>query len=155
SGYSRFIISALFCVALFMTVFIDDGVACSCQYGGTPPCQEYWKTDVVFAGRVVGVAKITIKEGADEFEQRLARIEVTETFRGEQAAKAEVVTGLGLGDCGYVFNVGETYLIYAKRDKSDKRLYTSVCTRTRPISQAAEDLDYIRNFPYSPPGATI
>ncbi len=155
SGYSRFIMSALFCVVLLMTVFTDDAAACSCQYGGTPPCQEYWKTDVVFAGTVAGVAKITINEGSDSFEKRLVRFEVTETFRGEQAAKAEVVTGLGFGDCGYVFNVGETYLVYAERNKSDKRLYTSVCTRTRPISHAAEDLDYIRNSPYLAPGAAI
>jgi len=36
-----------------------------------------------------------------------------------------------------------------------KALYTSACTRTRPLSRAAEDLEYIRNLPYTDAGAVI
>lgn len=37
------------------------------------------------------------------------------------------------GDCGYNFEKGKTYIIYAgyhKENKRDKFLYTSICTRT-------------------------
>lgn len=155
SGYSRSVASVLFCVLLLTTVFIADVAACSCQDGGASPCQEYWRTDVVFTGMVVGSAKITISEGDSKFEQRLVRFEISQTFRGEQAAKAEIVTGWGGGDCGYSFKDGETYLVYASRNKENQRLYTSVCTRTRPISQAAGDLDYIRNLPNMDASAVI
>src|SRR5262245_35771043 len=155
SGYSRTVLSVLFCILLLTTIFIYDVAACSCQYGGASPCQEYWSTDVVFTGTVVGSAKITITEGDYKFDQRLVRFEVAQIFRGEQMAKAEIVTGWGGGDCGYSFKDGETYLVYAGRNKQDQRLYTSICTRTRPISQAAEDLDYIRNLPNMDAGGVI
>src|SRR5262245_58783404 len=145
SGYSRSVLSVLFCVLLLTTVFTDEAVACLCRPGGEPMCQEYWRTDVVFAGTVAGISKITIGEVEHQIDQRLARFEVAETFRGEPLAKAEIITGWGGNDCGYRFNDGETYLVYARRGEQDRRLYTSVCTRTPPLSQAMEDLNYIRN----------
>jgi 5-hydroxyisourate hydrolase-like protein (transthyretin family) len=104
---------------------------------------------------VVGSAKITITEGDYKFDHRLVRFEVAQTFRGELTVKAEIVTGWGGGNYGYSFNDGETYLVYASRNKENQRLYTSVCTRTRPISQASGDLDYIRNLPNMDAGAVI
>src|SRR5262249_2480379 len=155
SGYSRSVLSVLFCILLLTAVLTDDAAACECQEGGVSMCQEYWRTDVVFLGTVVGNAKIAISESNYKYDQRLVRFEVVETFRGEQMAKAEIVTGLGGGDCGYRFNDGETYLVYARRNKQDQRLYTSTCTRTRPLSRAAEDLEYIRKLPYTDAGAVI
>jgi hypothetical protein len=155
SGLSRSLASALFCALLLTTVFLADAAACTCQYGGAPVCQDYWRTDLVFAGTVVGSAKITIGEGDNKYDRRLVRLEVAQIFRGELTAEAEVVTGWGGGDCGYRFNDGETYLVYASRSKQDQRLHTSICTRTRPISQAAEDLNYIRNLHSMDAGAVI
>src|SRR5215813_8918066 len=155
SGYSRYIVSVLFCILLLTTVLTDGAAACDCLEGGVSMCQEYWRTDVVFLGTVVGSAKIAINEGDSKYDQRLVRFEVVSTFRGELKAKAEVVTGLGGSDCGYRFNDGETYLVYARRNEQDQRLYTSTCTRTRPLSRAAEDLEYIRNLPYTDAGAVI
>jgi hypothetical protein len=155
SGYSRSVVSVLFCILLVTTVLTYDAEACECLEGGVSMCQEYWRTDVVFLGTVVGSAKISINEGDYKYDQRLVRFEVVTTFRGEQKAKAEIVTGLDGGDCGYRFIDGETYLVYARRNEHDQRLYTSTCTRTRPLSRAAEDLEYIRNLPYTDAGAVI
>jgi hypothetical protein len=66
----------------------------------------------------------------------------------------QVVTGLGDSDCGYGFRVGEKYLVYAFRDE-DNKLETSICTRTRPLSQADKDLDYIRGISLAPRGSII
>jgi hypothetical protein len=126
SGYLRSLALAFFCVLLHTTVFLTDAAACSCQYGGAPVCQDYWRTDVVFAGTVVESAKITINEGDYKFDKRLVRFEVSQTFRGELEAKAEVVTGWGGGDCGYRFDDGETYLVYASRNKRDQRLHNGM-----------------------------
>src|SRR5215510_3052420 len=155
SGYSRSVVSVFFCILLVTTVLTYDAAACECPPGGVSICQEYWRTDVVFLGTVVGSAKITINEGDYKYEQRLVRFEAVTTFRGEQKAKEEIVTGLSGGDCGYRFIDGETYLVYARRNRQDKRLYTSTCTRTQPLSRAAQDLEYIRNLPYSDAGAVI
>src|SRR5215510_7026722 len=114
SCYSLSVISVLFCILLLTTVLTYDAAACECPEGGVSICQEYWMTDVVFLGKVVGSSKIAINESDYKYDQRLARFEVVETFRGELKAKAEIVTGLGGGDCGYPFIDGETYLVYAR-----------------------------------------
>jgi hypothetical protein len=48
------------------------------------------------------------------------------------------------GDCGYDFQAGETYLVYGNYDEgSSNSLSTDICTRTRRLSEAGEDLAYL------------
>jgi hypothetical protein len=67
------------------------------------------------------------------------RFKVKTTFRGE--APEEVWTDSG--DCGYDFQVGETYLVYADEDEETDRINTSVCYRNRRLSDAGDDLAYL------------
>jgi len=62
---------------------------------------------------------------------------------------------MGGGDCGYDFKVGQSYLVYAHREKDSQTLVATICSRTRPLDEASEDLAYIRSLPSAPPGATI
>jgi hypothetical protein len=71
-----------------------------------------------------------------------------ETLHGPSGIVA-VDTGTGGGDCGYAFQPGETYLIYARGDKAG-RYSTGICHRTRRISEASEDLDYLRTTARTP-----
>jgi 5-hydroxyisourate hydrolase-like protein (transthyretin family) len=141
--------------AAFITIAAGDAAACSCMFGGAAPCQEYWKTDTIFEGTVTGESKVTVVEGSFKFEKRLVRFNLVESFRGVQGAQAEVITGWGGGDCGYGFERGETYLVYAYRDKKDNRLYTSICSRTRTLAEAAEDISFMRNLANADAGAVI
>lgn len=144
-----------FCAALFITVCAGEAAACDCAFGGAAVCQEFWNTDVVFAGTAAGSKTVTVDEGSYKRQVRLLSFAVTETFRGEQVAQAEVATGLGGGDCGYNFRAGESYLVYASRHEKDGRLYTGICARTKPLAEAGEDLAYIRALPRAEAGATI
>jgi len=47
------------------------------------------------------------------------------------------------GDCGVEFQTGETYLVYADEDEGSGALITGKCTRTKRLSDAAEDLAYL------------
>ncbi len=48
------------------------------------------------------------------------------------------------GDCGYSFQVGETYLVYAsEEDEGSNEYATGSCTRTRRLSDAGGDLAYL------------
>jgi hypothetical protein len=47
------------------------------------------------------------------------------------------------GECGYDFQQGETYLVYADSDEDSNVLSTSSCSRTRRLSDAGEDLTYL------------
>ena len=71
--------------------------------------------------------------------------QIKEIFRGTPPPNQQVWTGYGSGDCGYDFQIGETYLVYAREDPQNGRMITSICTRTTPAAEAAEDLAYIRN----------
>jgi hypothetical protein len=47
------------------------------------------------------------------------------------------------GDCGFDFQAGETYLVYANSDEGTDYFFTSSCTRTRRLSDAGADLAYL------------
>ena len=115
--------------------------ACSCV-GGTPLCQSFWTTDAVFSGEVLSIGSRPNPDGERYPAHRSVRLKVVEVFRGGVQGVVEVATGAGGGDCGYNFIPGMTYLVYAHAGKSG--LSTSICSRTRVLSQAGEDVEYIR-----------
>jgi hypothetical protein len=47
------------------------------------------------------------------------------------------------GDCGFSFQTGETYLVYADNDEETGQLATSICHRTSRLSDAGADLAYL------------
>ena len=111
-----------------------------------PPCQAAWQADAVFAANVVSI-DAPVDEGAKDgmrWPMRRVRVKVTEGFRNTPAAEVDVLTGMGGGDCGYNFAVGGDYLIYAYRRPADGRLTAGICSRTRPIKDAEDDLRYLR-----------
>lgn len=120
--------------------------ACSCI--GTPsPCIAAGQSAAVFVGTVTEFAepsRIT-RLGRYELTRRTARFRVSEVLSGIPAWQKEIaiLTGHGGGDCGFRFEPGTTYVVYAYRNRQGD-LETGICSRTREISSAAEDLDYIR-----------
>lgn len=69
---------------------------------------------------------------------------MSSNWKGIKDKMVTVETGLGGGDCGYGFQEGESYLIYAYRtngeDGKPGPLRTNICTRTRPLSKAKGDI---------------
>jgi hypothetical protein len=60
------------------------------------------------------------------------------------------------GDCGYDFQAGETYLVYANNDEgSANSLSTDICTRTRRLSDAGEDLTYLFFYKEQPESSRL
>ena len=47
------------------------------------------------------------------------------------------------GDCGYDFQEGETYLVFAGNDEETNIMETDSCSRTRRLSDAGPDLAYL------------
>lgn len=63
-------------------------------------------------------------------------IKVAYYYKGKNLQKIfKVRSGVGGGDCGYAFDVGKTYLIFAYQEKPNK-FVTNHCTRTRTIKKA-------------------
>ena len=118
-------------------LFPPAAMACDCVYSGVP-CRAFAGTPTVFSGRVTRMT--SIGPGTDV----VVRFEVREPFRGVRGTTVEVRTGAGGGDCGYAFRAGVDYLVYAVTDAESGGLRTSICQRTRPLSEAIDDLDYLR-----------
>ncbi len=126
---------------LFCALLPHRTSACDCAEPG-PPCKAFANVPVVSAGRVVKIATISLKApSGDPYEDRLIFLEVEQSYRGSVGKAAEVVTGSG--DCGYDFRMGEHYLVYAYPHPQSGKLYTGICQRTRPISEAGDDLEYL------------
>lgn len=144
---------------LFLLCFLAPELApahaCSCL-GPHYACEAFWTTPAVFIGRVLDFRVIWSVRGTGEWshvgERRSALFEVEEVFKGvsESEGVVEVYTGMGGGDCGYDFETGERYLVFAHRDPDDGRLRTGICTLTHPVSADEGELFYLRSLPTAP-----
>ncbi len=146
----------LFVAAMFACVWTTEArlIACSC-IGPQPSCQATWQAHAVFVGQVVDITDAQPAARPDSpaalFDRRRVSFKVSETFRGDVGASVIIRTGFGDADCGYAFAVGSSYLVYAHRVPTGE-LTTGICSRTRPLSEAADDLTYLRG-PARQPGS--
>jgi hypothetical protein len=110
-----------------------------------PDLPEYYKRQLAAAKNGDDMARFFYSIVA---QGRRVRFKVKTTFRGEKEKEdsgdeesLEVWTDAG--DCGYDFQEGETYLVYADEDEETDRINTSVCYRNRRLSDAGDDLAYL------------
>ena len=123
--------------------------ACSCGLTG-PPCQNTFQVDAVFSGVVRNITAIP-EDGPplrpNEFRfPRAFRVEfdVIDTFRGIKGTTASVLTPGSGPACGYSFTQGERYLVYAYERAGG--FVTGICSRTRKLSEAGEDLEFLKTL---------
>jgi hypothetical protein len=114
-----------------------------------PDLPEYYKNRLAAAKTSDDISKLFYSIMA---QGRRIRFKVRTTFRGEKEKEdsddeegtLEVWTDGG--DCGYDFQEGETYLVYADEDEETDSINTSVCYRNRRLSDAGDDLAYLFFF---------
>lgn len=169
SGFCENLSMRIFLGIVLMTVSLSQLFACSCAGPGTP-CSAAGNAAAVFTGTVLAVTdpvwpqSVPLSSSAQPAGRRIAdfrhplprslrvvRLQVREVLNGVDPGQQEVeiATGLGGGDCGFSFQVGVDYVVYAYRN-SQGRLETGICSRTRLFSQAAEDVEYIRSMANAP-----
>src|SRR5262245_59602415 len=122
----------------------ENALACVCDLT-RPPCEAYWQAEAVFIATPEELSWIEFEDNLPELvikrKQPVFSFSVDQAFRGVNGSQVAVLTGMGGGDCGYGFKIGEQYLVYAYRDGQRKEmLATSICTRTRPVRNAGADL---------------
>jgi hypothetical protein len=144
---------SLLCLSVLLSACAAEAYGCDCAFGGGPVCQDYWKASAVFVGTVIEIKTVKVKWGEVEVPQRLVRFSLDEPFRGVQGAQVEVLTGMGGGDCGIAFVQTQQYLVYASF--FEDKLYTGICARTKVVSAAAADLEYMRGLNDAKSGGTV
>lgn len=125
--------------------------ACSCVLPLAKPCQAFWQAHTVFTGVVRSIDTEEVTFGQFRTKQYVVTFDAVQLARGAPAEPMRVRTGLGGGDCGYAFKVGQPYIVYAYRNRKDGSLSTGICSRTAPVSRATEDVAYIGGLGASPP----
>lgn len=129
---------SVICVILGLASFIyaPEASACSCMK--LTPSEGFTSSYAVFTGEVIDIAK----NEATRFGGLEVTLRVKKVWKGDPAPQIKVRTASSSAACGYGFAEGETYLVYAVRDEADP-LRVSLCSRTAPIDQAKEDLQFL------------
>jgi hypothetical protein len=126
---------------------------------GDLPDDEKRELEVAVTHRQVEAAFNSISSGG-----RRAHLRVQTMFREEKddddkggkdgkkddddkpGPEKELTVWTGQGDCGIDFQAGETYLVYAGNDEETGKLETSICYRTKRLTDAGADLAYLHFF---------
>lgn len=134
----RALFSTVGVVALVMLACVD-GFACTCAAPdpGLPLKRQVGmalnESRAVFSGKV-----LEVREDAQTLSV-VVRLRVERFWKGSPTREVRIMTGRGGGDCGYHFEVGESYLVYA-HGAGDGSLSTNICQRTARLSEASKDL---------------
>lgn len=119
--------------------------AYACEVTSLPATEEAFDSSAaVFSGKVADIQKVTLE---DERNKRLVFFEVDRYWKVPNENDYEeliVFTEIDHGACGYDFETGKSYLVYAIMSwPEDGSLTTSIGTRTQPLDTAQEDLDLL------------
>ena len=134
---------ALFCLTLLVGSSCPL-VARACSCAPPPaPLVALGEADAVFSGTVVARHDpCRPRPGGtwssmDPMEYTIAVLEV---WKGELADTVAVRTARSSASCGYSFEIGTRYLIYARTRADTGCLRTNLCTRTKPLKYADKDV---------------
>lgn len=108
----------------------EEAAACDCV-PPKDPIQAADASSAVFVGKVV-----MLDQGKDNW---IATLQVKQRWKGDLDQELTVYTALSEASCGFKFEKGKDYLVYAV--KKDGLLQVSFCSRTKLLSEAKEDLD--------------
>jgi hypothetical protein len=153
-------------IAALCAVGACHALACSCV-GPTPVCSVYWNTSVLFLGHVVRIEHVYDKPPEERVVdgktitiigpgQNLVHFDVTKSYRGAPGEQVVVHTADQGSACGYAFEQGHDYLVYAYT-APDGGLAAGRCTRTHEVTSRAddEDMQWIEGLSKAPLGASI
>lgn len=122
-------------VMIISVSYSSPAFACSCTEP-PPPAEAFEKADAVFSGKVVEIKK-EISNQMSSAQRIPVKFDVQKVWKGPAEKTITISTALSSASCGYEFEYGKTYLVYAYGDES---LQTSLCTRTKLFADAYEDL---------------
>jgi len=137
SWISRTLIVALFATVATLFALPQVCFACSCVPPG-PPLEELARASAVFRGKVVAIDQL----GA----VKRINVQVTTVWKGSVTSETLIQTSGDSAACGFPFEVGSEYLIYANatattsaNERPVAPLSTYLCSRTQLASRATDD----------------
>lgn len=117
--------------------------ACSCAMF-SQPCAAEWTAEAIFVGEAIHIDTLTEPELLGS---RRVTFAIRESFKGVDAKFVDVFTGSGGGDCGFGFTAGSSYLVFANRNPTTRKLGTGICSKTALLSWSGDQLKLLRKVP--------
>jgi len=112
-------------------VFVVPGRAMACSCVPPPPFEKAVKqADAVFVGEVASSEPV---DGMNSDGLVSYSFAVEEVVSGEVGTGVEVISHSSSATCGFPFQEGDRYVVFA--DERDGRLETYLCSRTEPINE--------------------
>lgn len=133
---------------LFTWFVFGSAYACICQLPDSGKSEElliseeFNESISVFEGKVKSIFDFYTDDRSKS--ERRVTFTVSTAWKGVNSKEVVILTGFGGGDCGYKFEVGKDYLVYA--GGSPKQLGTSICHRTSPIQYAYKDIYVLKTL---------
>jgi hypothetical protein len=143
----------------------NSATACSCSKGARLVKNEVKRSTLVLVGKVISIEEmafeikdsVTIAKEGRSASFRKITFQVFRLFKGKKKGQKVVVyTGLGKGDCGYWFRIGQRYILYGNESASPfwrnrtvppeglaKVYWTDICTRTQGFN--AKEISALRS----------
>lgn len=113
----------LACLLLLTAIPARTALACRCV-PPPPPSEAAAESDAVFQGIVAAI------EVVNDFDLHV-KFDVSAVWKGPTAPTLVVRTANNSAACGYAFEAGAEYIVYAWQS-AEAGLHTNTCTRTRP-----------------------
>ena len=133
------------------SLLIQQAWACSCV--PPPSVEESFKsTDAVFTGTVMKIEQefdTTVNDHGDTIvlfgQVKTVTIKLDTDYKSTNTKKGAIITiktASNSAACGYYFQKGKKYIVYAYTNKEDGMLSTNLCTRTKQYDeQEAAELE--------------
>jgi hypothetical protein len=122
---------------LLLLASAEYSFACTCVASNRPlnaqVKEAFNNSNVIFSGEVTSITP------KSEYEVTV-KIKVEKSWKGTFSKEVAITTNKNSAMCGYGFEVGKTYLVYAYGAKDD--LSTTNCSRTKLFSNK-EDIKYL------------
>ena len=126
---AAFLLSLFYIAGSLAISEMPKAFACEC-IGPSPPSKAFDESTAVFAGRVTSIESVDYN--------KKVYFDVERVWKGKVENAVTTSTGGDSGACGYDFEEGREYLVYAYGDKES--LGTGICTRTQPVIDAYVDM---------------
>jgi hypothetical protein len=129
---------------MFLFSLAPAALACTCSKAPPGVCPGLQQDDVVFLGTVTQAENVS-PGGATPASGPLTRyhFRIDEKYAGLDAAEIDIFSGGDDGDCGFRFEQGAQYVVFSDR-ADDGRLFATICSSTRPASEARALLPQLR-----------
>ncbi len=127
-------------VAFTLMGFIHQVFACECEGDFARVKEKFRRSRVVFVGKVMGIERLEAEANVE--------FQVLRSYKGSTSEKlvlSTVAVGSMAAVCGYEFQVGEEYLVYAygAGNKADDIYMSEGCPSVKKLDCSDEDLAYL------------